>query len=129
MKNKIDCFKCGGNGNIPAFGHIAGGRCFQCGGSGDLGKVKVAAKRETNEAKELRIARQEIAFQETILKALIAEDAKREYNSEEEAFGPARAILNQEAYVDILKNEIEEGFLHASINGHGTEYLTAYVNA
>ena len=33
-----DCWKCGGKGVIPYFGHVDSGVCFACGGSGKFGK-------------------------------------------------------------------------------------------
>lgn len=31
--NLVDCPRCGGQGNIPAYKHIEGGRCFMCHGA------------------------------------------------------------------------------------------------
>lgn len=44
------CWKCGGKGIIPQFGHIAEGTCFACGGSGhQLSPLRVAKNKETIE--------------------------------------------------------------------------------
>lgn len=44
MRQKlIDCGKCGGTGDIPAYRGIAGGVCFLCGGTG---KRKVSASHQ-----------------------------------------------------------------------------------
>ena len=31
---KVECAKCGGNGTIREFSHVAGGTCFDCAGNG-----------------------------------------------------------------------------------------------
>jgi len=33
------CPRCGGNGKLVGYGHIAQGQCFKCGGSGKFGTV------------------------------------------------------------------------------------------
>lgn len=41
VKVLVDCPKCCGKGNIPAFSGIAGGICFRCGGEGKVEYRKV----------------------------------------------------------------------------------------
>ena len=48
-----DCWKCGGKGVIPYFGHVDSGVCFCCGGTGKFGKrarVYTTAEREKMDA-------------------------------------------------------------------------------
>lgn len=50
FKARTQCWKCGGHGIIPQFGHISEGTCFACGGSGyQLSPLKVAKNKETIE--------------------------------------------------------------------------------
>lgn len=56
-----DCFKCGGSGHIPQFGHYAEGVCFECGGTGvarkgrRAGKVSIAAPLSADERIEITV--------------------------------------------------------------------------
>ena len=48
-----DCWKCGGKGVIPYFGHVDSGVCFCCGGTGKFSKharIYTAAEREKMDA-------------------------------------------------------------------------------
>lgn len=50
IRANTPCWKCGGKGVIPQFGHIFEGTCFACGGSGhQLSNLKVAKNKETIE--------------------------------------------------------------------------------
>lgn len=46
-----DCWKCGGKGKIPYYGHVDSGICFTCGGSGRFYKTKVRVYTEAERAK------------------------------------------------------------------------------
>jgi hypothetical protein len=51
-----NCGKCGGSGNIPAFGHVLGGVCFDCNGTGGRGvlvsSLRVTARRRERAAEK-----------------------------------------------------------------------------
>ena len=70
MKIHTACDNCQGDGIIPKFAHIQGGKCFNCNGKGGWTKAQMDAARIENERKRQR----NIA----IVTANNAQDAKAE---------------------------------------------------